>query len=115
MNNRKESASLTGGIIAAVGASLCCTAPLVLLMLGVSGSWVSGFTVFEPYRPLFLMVVLLSFGYAGWLLYRPQPSCDSGTSCATNEVRSNRKILFWELLTVALILVTSPTWLPWFF
>src|SRR6266542_3122810 len=44
--------SLVAGILAAIGASVCCVAPLVLLALGIGGAWIGNLTAFEPYPPL---------------------------------------------------------------
>lgn len=38
MAKNDTSLPLVGGIAAAIGAGLCCAGPLVLLLLGVSGS-----------------------------------------------------------------------------
>jgi mercuric ion transport protein len=43
---------------AAIGASLCCVVPLVLVSLGISGAWLASLTALEPYRPLFAMAPL---------------------------------------------------------
>ena len=51
--------SMIAAVIAAIGASLCCIGPLVLLALGISGAWISYLTALEPYRPIFIGVVLL--------------------------------------------------------
>ncbi|MBS0307555.1 MAG: mercury transporter MerT, partial [Proteobacteria bacterium] len=32
--------SLVVGVLAAIGASVCCVGPLVLLLLGIGGAWV---------------------------------------------------------------------------
>jgi MerT mercuric transport protein len=45
-------------VLAAVVGSLCCVAPLVLLTLGISGAWISRLTALEPYRPIFIGVML---------------------------------------------------------
>ncbi|SAL06740.1 putative mercuric transport protein [Caballeronia arationis] len=36
--------SLITGVLAAIGASVCCVAPLVLLALGIGGMWMRGFS-----------------------------------------------------------------------
>ncbi|WP_347878635.1 mercuric transporter MerT family protein, partial [Pseudomonas aeruginosa] len=36
--------SLIAGVLAAIGASVCCVGPLVLLTLGIGGTWVAGLT-----------------------------------------------------------------------
>ena len=43
--------SLFAGVLAAIGASVCCVGPLVLLMLGIGGAWVANLTAVEPLRP----------------------------------------------------------------
>lgn len=43
-------------LMAAIGASVCCVAPLVLLSLGIGGAWVSTLTAMEPVRPFFYPV-----------------------------------------------------------
>ena len=48
MTKNNSSLPLAGGIAAAIGAGLCCAGPLVLLLLGVSGSWIGNLTVLEP-------------------------------------------------------------------
>jgi MerT mercuric transport protein len=45
---------LIAGILSAIGASICCVGPLVLLALGVSGAWIGSLTALEPYRPIFI-------------------------------------------------------------
>ena len=41
--------SLAAGVLAAIGGSLCCVAPLVLLALGNGGAWIGNLTALEPY------------------------------------------------------------------
>ena len=59
MAKNDTSLPLVGGIAAAIGAGLCCAGPLVLLLLGVSGSWIGNLTVLEPYRPIFILQVTM--------------------------------------------------------
>ncbi|WP_156782045.1 mercuric transporter MerT family protein [Acidihalobacter aeolianus] len=51
--------SLGDAILAGIGASACCFGPLILLAVGVSGAWIGNLTVLEPYRPIFIALVLL--------------------------------------------------------
>ncbi len=65
------------GIIAAISASLCCIAPLLALIAGVSGL-ASAFTWVEPLRPYLIGLTLLTLGYA-WrrqLKTRKEIECD---------------------------------------
>lgn len=70
MTKNNSSLPLAGGIAAAIGAGLCCAGPLVLLLLGVSGSWIGNLTLLEPYRPIFILLVVALFSFAGWKIYR---------------------------------------------
>ena len=64
-----EKDSLIAGVLAAIGASVCCVGPLVLLALGIGGSWVGSLTAMEPYRPFFIGMTLLFLGLAFRELY----------------------------------------------
>ena len=73
--------SLAAGIVAAVGASICCVGPLLLLALGIGGAWISNLTALEPYRPIFVGLTLLFLGLTYRQLYLvPQP-CAGGAAC----------------------------------
>ena len=73
--------SLIAGVLAAIGASVCCIGPLVLLALGVGGTWVGSLTVMEPYRPIFIGLTLLFVGLAFRRLYLVPQVCTPGTRC----------------------------------
>jgi mercuric ion transport protein len=105
---------IIGGVIAAVGAGLCCAGPFVLLLLGVSGSWIGNLTLLEPYRPIFILLVLALFSFAGWKVYRPVEACKPGTACSVPQVRKRRQLIFWLTALTALALVTSNYWIVWF-
>ena len=112
MTNKASNLPIIGGLIAAIGAGLCCSGPFVLLLLGISGSWISNLTLLEPYRPIFILVVLALFGWSGWKLYRPIEDCESGAVCAVPQVRYRRQVLFWLAACLALLLITSSYWIP---
>ncbi len=114
MTEKTSNLPIIGGIIAALGAGLCCAGPFVLLLLGISGSWIGNLSLFEPYRPFFILAVLVLFGWAGWKIYRPVDDCVPGTACAIPQVRKRRQIIFWLTTLIAFILVTSNYWIIWF-
>ncbi|GIC78688.1 mercuric transporter MerT family protein [Moritella sp. F3] len=113
MENKASNLPLMGGLVAAIGAGLCCAGPLVLLLLGIGGSWIGNFTLFEPYRPFFILAVVGLFSWSGWKLYRPQIECQQGTPCAVPQVQTRRKITFWLASLIALILISSNYWVLW--
>jgi mercuric ion transport protein len=113
MNQNESNLSMVGGIIAAIGAGVCCVGPLVLLLLGISGSWISNLAALEPYRPLFILVVVMLLGYAGWKIYRPIEECEPDRACAIRTTRHRRKVTFWLTTVSAIILITSNYWILW--
>ena len=108
----KHNLPLIGGVLAAVGASLCCVGPFVLLTLGISGAWIGNLTLLEPYRPVFIAIVMMLLGWAGWQIHRPVEGCEPGTACAVPQTRKRRRVIFWIMAIIALVLVTSSYWIP---
>lgn len=113
MTQNTSNVPIIGGIMAAVGAGLCCAGPFVLVLLGISGSWIGNLSLFEPYRPFFIFAVLVLFSWAGWKVYSPIENCASDTACAIPATRKRRQIIFWITALIALVLVTSNTWIIW--
>ena len=72
----------TGGILSALVASSCCTLPLVLFSLGVSGAWIGNFAQLAPYQPYFVVAVLVCLGTGYWLIYR-----SSKMTCTADALR----------------------------
>ncbi len=76
-----------GGLTASFASMLCCTGPLVMASMGLSGA---GLAVMRPYRPIFLVIT----GVFLWLAYRQmekEDSCDSDKPCA--DPRKRRRLL----------------------
>ncbi|BCX82177.1 mercuric ion transport protein [Methylomarinovum caldicuralii] len=101
-----------GAVLAAVGASLCCVGPFVLVLLGVGGSWMSSLVALSPYRPLFIVLTLVLLGGAFYRLYL-QP-CGEGAACASAQVRRRQRWIFWILSVAILALIAFPWYAPWF-
>lgn len=94
MSIQNSKLPLLGAILAAIGASLCCAGPLILILLGVSGSWIANLAIFEPFKPYLILATALLFVWVGWGQYKPQPSCKEGDVCALPQVQVNRRRLF---------------------
>ncbi|MGN2393084.1 mercuric ion transporter MerT [Pelomicrobium sp. G1] len=109
--------ALAGGVLAAVGASLCCLGPLVLVSLGFGGAWMANLTALEPYRPLFLVAAVTALVLAYRKLYRarPEQACASGAVCATPRVDRLYKALFWAVSALVLLAGASPYLAPLFY
>ena len=111
MTKASPSLPLMGSVVAAIAAGLCCVGPLVLLLLGIGGSWVATLTAFEPYRPIFIVVVVALLIWAGWQMFRPIEHCTPGSVCAIPQQRNRYQILFVITALIALVLITSQYWL----
>jgi mercuric ion transport protein len=109
--NTKErsyiSSTLAAGL-AAIGASLCCIGPLVLISLGIGGAWISYLTALEPYQPIFAVVTLIFLFLAFRKLYLVPRQCAPGDSCALPGVLRNQRIIFWIVTVLLIALLTFP-------
>ena len=101
---------LTGAIIAAIAASICCVGPLVLLALGVGGAWVGSLTALEPFRPYFMGVTFLFLAYAFYRIYRKPKAeeCAPGSYCANPKSDKINKISLWSVTLLILVLFAIP-------
>ena len=108
---------LIGGVIAGVAASACCVGPLVLLMLGISGSWISSLTDLEPYRPIFIGISLLFVVLAYRKIYikKEGDDCVEGEICAIPRTQRMYKYLFWVVVVFILLAFISPYFAPLFY
>lgn len=115
MNKSTESRALIAGVVAAIGASVCCVGPLVLLALGIGGTWVGSLTAMEPYRPYFIGLTLLFLGLAFRRLYLVPQVCTPGTPCADPRTRQNQRLTFWIVAALLLGLLAVPWLAPLFY
>ncbi len=108
--DKLRNASLAGGVLAAIVASLCCLGPLVLVTLGISGAWIANLAAFDPYRPYALGVALICLALAYRSIYRaPAPeACEPGTLCAIPRTRRVYKVLFWLMSAMVVVALGYP-------
>jgi mercuric ion transport protein len=76
-------------------ASSCCILPLVLVSLGVGGTWMSFLTGLAPYQPYFLGVAALFIGAGLWRAYRKPEQCTPGSMCARPSAGRITKPVLW--------------------
>jgi len=101
--------SLIAALVAALGASACCTIPLALVSAGIGGTWIGSLTALAPYRWIFVTLAVGALVYAGyneWRLSR-QPECDCETVFSSTTRRS--------LLGVGALAVVALIVSPWLF
>ena len=106
--------SITAGVLAAIGASLCCVGPLALLGLGISGAWIGTLAAFEPFRPVFIGATFVFLALAYRKLYRVTQVCAPGTVCADAAVLQRQRSMFWLVSVLLLALLAIPWLAPLF-
>ena len=114
---RTEKLTLIGGVLAAIVASICCLGPFVLVLVGISGAWISNLAAFEPYRPISLGIAILFMVLAYRKIYgAPAPeACEPGTLCAMPHTKRIYKIMFWVVSAVVLVAFVFPYFAPLFY
>ena len=111
----KTNLPLIGGLITALLSTVCCILPLVLLLLGVGGSWMSSLTALEPYKPIFIGVAVLLLAVAYWQIFMKKENCEDGKICAVPENKKKYKIIFWIATLIILSSATITWWAPLFY
>lgn len=116
MNTRapKSLPAIAAAIAAAVVASVCCVVPLVLVLLGISGAWISNLTALEPLRPWFSAGTLLCLGLAFWNLYGPPSRCRTDGQCVDPRVLARRRLWLWVACVVVGVLLLFPYYVGFF-
>lgn len=115
-NDRSPKWSLAGAVAAAVGATVCCTGPLLLFSLGIGGAWTGNLTAMEKYRPFWTAATLVFLGLAFLRAYRKprKEACAPGTTCPPEAGRRN-KVLLWIVAVLVLGLLALPYAIPYAF
>ncbi len=111
--NQKQ--AMIAGVLAGIGASLCCVAPLFFVSLGLGGAWLANLTILEPVRPLFIILTLAFVGFAFYRLYLTPNECKPGTACANEETQNKQRIIYWLVTLPLLGLLAFPLIAPLFY
>lgn len=116
-NNKGAKLGLVGAFVAAIGASICCVGPLVLLGLGVSGAWIGSLSAMQPYSPIFLALTVGFLGMAFYKTYtKPKAEeCEPGSYCANPRSDRINKVALWAVTFIAVMMVASPYAVPYVF
>lgn len=107
--------TLWASALAAIGASLCCVAPLVLVSLGLGGAWLATLTRLEPLRPFFIVLTLGLMAFAWHRLYRCAAVCAPGQACADAAVLRCQRRIFWAVAAPLLLLLAFPWYASLFY
>ena len=99
---------LVAGIAGAIGASLCCVAPLLFDSIGIGGAWLAHLTALEPYRSWFVALTIIALAVSDWRLYGPASRCEDGRVCADPGVLRRRRRLLWLVVVPVVALLLFP-------
>ena len=116
-DNKPVSAKVTliAGLLAGLTASACCAGPLLLLMLGISGSWIGNLSALEPYRPVFILVAIVLLGLAYRKIYMAPKTCSTDAVCATRQGKRSQQIIFWITAFIVGLSIAFPWYGPLLF
>lgn len=106
--------AITAGVLAAIGASICCVGPLALLGLGIGGAWIGTLSAFEPYRPVLIGITLVFLALAFRKLYLVPQVCAPEAACAIPAVVRRQRAIFWVVSALLLALIVFPWIAPFF-
>lgn len=95
-------------VVSAVTSTLCCIAPLIYLVFGISSTWLIELNRFEYLQIPMLIISLGAFGYGFWLLnFSKKIICSKYISIKW------LKIWYWVMFVVILFFLTYPYILPY--
>jgi mercuric ion transport protein len=115
----KSALAIGGAVLAGLGASACCTVPLVAVLLGLGGGWMSTLSALEPFRPLFILGAGAFLGYGFWKAYR-RPEVGAGACCEEDDAcaavpparRRFNLVMLWLGALFTVLLIASPYLIP---
>lgn len=93
-------------VLSSILASTCCVLPLVLVLVGIGGAWMSNLVALKPVTPVFIALSVATLAWAGYLVFRPQAACavEDGAACETTRPIM-RRIFVGCALFIALLLL----------
>lgn len=107
-SNNRFIANCVTAVVAAVTSSLCCIAPLIYLLFGVSSTWLIELNQFDFLRIPMLVLSLVAFSYGFWLLVFSKKII-----CTRYLSRRALLVLYWLVFGIILFFLFYPTFLPW--
>jgi len=108
-SNGRRSGILAVSGLSGLLASACCIGPLALASIGLGGLAGGMVAVFEPLRPVFVVIAFAALGFAGWKIYRrPVAACETGAACDRPYADRRYKAMFWIIALIVLALITFP-------
>jgi mercuric ion transport protein len=96
-------------------ASTCCVLPLVLVLVGITGAWMSHLVALKPITPVFIVLSLGALAWAAYLVFRPATQCAPGADSACETTRPLMRRLFIGCALFIALLLLFPLFAPIFY
>jgi mercuric ion transport protein len=112
---------------AALLASSCCLLPLVLVLIGISGTWIAQLTLLRPFSPWLEALALAALGLAAWRIYGPgvrsiagaaassQAACDGDPAALCAATRPALRAWFWMVALLTVLPLATTLLAPLFY
>lgn len=107
-SSNKIIATLMAALSAAIASTLCCIAPLLYLLFGISSPWLMSLSELAWLQIPMTLLSLGMFAYGFWLLFFSK-------KIICTKYASRRTLMWLYLIVFVLILffLLYPTLLPW--
>jgi mercuric ion transport protein len=102
-------------VVSTLLASACCVLPLVLVLIGVTGAWMSNLQALKPLTPVFVVVTLAALAWAGYLVLRPSNTCSTADGAACDTSRPIMRRIFFGCAAFAALVLLFPLAAPLFY
>jgi mercuric ion transport protein len=108
----RSAAGLAGAALVALASMVCWAVPLILVSIGITGAWMSTFTILAPYKSLLVGASLVCLAYAWFSIYRAQGADRDESACVAPSISRTSRALFWLVSALVLGAIVSPYLLP---
>ena len=106
--SKSGNATKVGAVPVAIGASACCSLPLLLVGLGAGATGAGA--VFESLRPYLMAATVVLLGAAFYHTYRRKPVCATDGSSATTGPAGRTMAMLWGITAIAAVSFAFPYW-----
>lgn len=102
----KENVAVSGAVLTAIGASLCCIGPILTLVFGVGA--LGAATIFATARPYLLVASALALAFGFYRVYLRREACAPGEECSIKSSSRAARLVLWTASVAVLIFALSP-------